>query len=223
MVSSRRYFGGDGQLRYENSAATLRILDDELPTDGAHPIGQTNQSVTARISTADTVGADLDPEDPVLPIRLDLGAVGMCVLHDIGKRSGHDEVGAGFDLRRKPLTRDVDLNGKIQPGHDRADAIVQSALGEDGGKDPVSKLAKLGVASLGVRERLDDQRFRLFPCLAQALVAPASGSRSFGAGAAARLRGDVVNGAEHRSIRSDVVRPAAGYAEVGHLRDACRG
>ena len=126
--------------------------------------------MAAWIGASDPVVADLDAEHLVVHIRPDLSAPGVRVLDDVRKRLGHDEVRAGLDLRREPLGRDIHLNRKVEPRHERVDAGPQAAAREGRGKDAVCQLAQLRVAALRVLERLVDERSGLSVLLSERLL-----------------------------------------------------
>ena len=69
----------------------------------------------------------------------------MGVLDDVRERFGHDEVGAGLDLGREPLGRQIDLHVEVEPFHDRIDPTAKPAAREVGGQDAVGELAQFFV------------------------------------------------------------------------------
>jgi hypothetical protein len=83
--------------------------------------------------------------------------------------SATEEVRVRLDLFPEPLARDIDVNRQVEPAHHRIDAPPQPTARERRGQDPVGEIAQLGVALLGVLERVADERLSLSVAIAQGL------------------------------------------------------
>ena len=88
----------------------------------------------------------------------DGGASGAGVLGQVGQRFGDDKIGVGLDLRTESRRGHLDGDGQTQAFGQLLDACGETASREHARKDALREFAQLDVGSLGVAERLIEER-----------------------------------------------------------------
>ena len=134
------------QCRGHQRAAAGRTLDVEPASERDHPVVDPDESVAARIGTADPVVAHLQLQHAVRDRRGHRCGSGARVLDDVRERLSDDEVRVGLDLRRQALGRDIHGDGQVEPLDDRVDGAAKPGAREIRGQDSVGQLTQSSLA-----------------------------------------------------------------------------
>ena len=151
-------------LRGKPRPLTARALDDEGALERLDPVREATESgAPGGVGAAASVVGDLHPHNAVAHPYGHRGARRGRVLRDVSESLRTEEVGGCFDVRRKALGRDIEIDWDRAPLRERGERLGEAVAGELSRVQTAGQFVELGD---GVREpdsgALDPRR-RLWP------------------------------------------------------------